>query len=167
MGTYAESTNWFRAWFLKDKILFYATYARNRSSNMLLSYQLPSIVGQNNIYSNFPATIQNTNWEFLGITENIKSSVFSWTSQINLTIPKNKLIAFANLSTTFPYRLQYIIGEDIRITKVTHFMGVDPATGVYMVESKTDPFNPVSPDDYTRVMRFFHTIWGYSKQFEL
>ncbi len=49
---------------LQEKILISATYARNRSSNQLLGYSLPFITGVTAIYQNFPATIQNTNWEF-------------------------------------------------------------------------------------------------------
>ncbi len=80
--------------FLKDRILVTANYAINRSSNELLQYSLPLITGFNSITSNFPATVQNSDWEISLNTINVKGKQFTWSSRINLTVPKNKLVAF-------------------------------------------------------------------------
>lgn len=118
--------------FWNDKILLNATYARNRSSNQLLGYQLPSITGFDNIVQNFPATVQNTSWEFSLNISNIKGEEFNWSSSINLTIPQNKLLAFPDLATS-SYARRLVLGQPLGTVKVYHFVGVDPVTGLYQV----------------------------------
>jgi hypothetical protein len=123
--------------------LISTTYARNRSSNQLLSYQLPSVAGFQSYLLNFPAVIQNRNWEFLINSKNIESKNISWTSSFNLTIPQNKLIAFPNLATS-TYSKQLIIGQPIGVEQLFHFAGVDPGTGSYIFtgrdgNAKTNP----------------------------
>jgi TonB-dependent starch-binding outer membrane protein SusC len=115
---------------LRDRIVFTTNYVHNRSSNQLLQYALPIVTGFNGILQNFPATIQNTAWEFMVNTTNIKGKNFTWTSSINLTIPENKLVSFPNLSTS-TYASSLIIGKPVGSFMTYHFLGVDPTTGVY------------------------------------
>ncbi len=117
--------------FLKDRLLISAGYARNRSSNQLLDYALPSTTGQSSIFKNFPATIQNIGWEFSLNSANIKAKNFNWSSSVNLTIPRNKLISFPNISSS-TYANDLIIGQPLSTSKMYHFLGVDPATGMYI-----------------------------------
>lgn len=84
--------------FLKDQVI--TDYYKNRSSNQLLSYPLPIITGFDQISDNLPATVQNTSWEFMVNTVNVKSKNFTWTSSFNLNIPNNKLIAFPGIMVT-------------------------------------------------------------------
>ncbi|HWW42270.1 SusC/RagA family TonB-linked outer membrane protein [Pedobacter sp.] len=116
--------------FLKDRILLNTNYSFNRSSNQLLSYPLPLITGFGSIYRNLPATVQNTGWEFTLSTTNVKTSNFSWTSSFNLTLPKNKLVAFTNLENS-SYNKQLVVGKSLNIIQLYHFVGVDNATGIY------------------------------------
>lgn len=121
--------------FINDRILLNATYALNRSSNQLTPYTLPLITGFNNITQNFPATIQNTSWEFTLNTINVKEKDFNWSSSANLTIPRNKLVRFPNIEQT-PYGSSYndvIVGQPLGIVRVFQYAGVDPATGDYLV----------------------------------
>jgi len=116
---------------LKDRILLSATYDQNRSSNELLQYALPIIAGFASINPvNFPATIQNSDWEFSISADIIKGRNFSWATYINLTIPQNRLISFPNIAQS-TYATTYVVGQPFTITKVYHLRGVDPATGVY------------------------------------
>lgn len=112
--------------FFGNRILLTANYVRNRSSNQLIGYGLPSITGFFSIEENLPATVQNTAGEFSLNTINVKGKNFGWTSSINLTIPKNKLISVSSeLSSS------YLVGKPVGVTRVFHFLGVDPATGEY------------------------------------
>lgn len=116
--------------FFKDRILLSADYFKYRSSNELLSYALSTVTGFTSILENFPATVQNTGWELTLNTVNFKNKNFKWTSSFNVTVPRNKLVAFPNLAGT-TYSATLVIGQPVNITKVYPFAGVDPATGVY------------------------------------
>ena len=123
---------------LKDRILLNITYQRNRSSNELLPYNLPSITGATSITTNFPATIQNTSVE-IGLNAFIfKMTNFSWNVRINVTVPRNKVTAFPDLATS-SYASYYTIGQPVSLLKLYHFLGVDPTTGQYEFSSKSGP----------------------------
>jgi len=118
--------------FFSNRVLLNASYFWNRSSNQLLGYTLPVITGFTGITKNFPATFQNSGWEITLSTVNIKSEKFNWTTSVNLTVPVDnmKLLAFPGLSTS-SYANSYQIGRSILVNPVVHFLGVDPATGIY------------------------------------
>lgn len=146
---------------MQDRILLNVTYARNRSSNQLLSYNLPSITGFLDIVRNFPATVQNTSWEFSLQTVNVKSERFSWTSNINLTIPRNKLIGFPNLSnSSYAYDLK--VGQPLNTIFTYHSIGVNPATGEYQfADSHGSPTTePTFPDDYNKYINTQVKMYG-------
>jgi TonB-dependent starch-binding outer membrane protein SusC len=133
--------------FIKDRVMLNASYNRNLSSNQLLSYALPSITGNDGIYQNFPAKIRNINWEVVLLTSNIKMVNFSWNTSVNITIPENQLRNFPNLETS-SYASVLIVGQPLGIIKAYHFLGVDPATGRYVVADKEGnaTFSPTSSD---------------------
>ena len=116
--------------FFKDRLLISGNYAINRSSNELLPYPLPVIAGYNSILENLPATVQNKSLEFTITSINFKTKDFNWTTNFNLTIPTNKLIAYPGLATSSEANT-YSIGQPITILKVAKFDGVNPADGNY------------------------------------
>jgi TonB-dependent starch-binding outer membrane protein SusC len=103
--------------FFKDKMIVNLTHARNRSSNQLLRFELPEITGFNAVNLTLNTTV-------------IKRKHFSWTSSFNITIPKNELIAFPDLDFSSQKSL-LSIGQPLGRIKLFHFLGVDPATGLY------------------------------------
>jgi TonB-linked SusC/RagA family outer membrane protein len=121
--------------FFKDRVIINATYVYNRSSNQLIDYKIPSISGFASITKNFPATIQNTSWELVLNTTNVKRSKITWTTSINLTIPRNKLVSFPNIEATSygSSSSEVIVGKSLGLDRVYPFAGVDPATGMYNV----------------------------------
>jgi TonB-linked SusC/RagA family outer membrane protein len=147
--------------FFKDRILISANYNRNRSSNQLLSYDLPITTGVGSIITNFPATIENTAWEFSVNTDNIHSGNFKWTSNFNLTIPKNKLVAFPNIETS-TYNSSLIVGESFTIVKLYHFMGVDPEKGGYVFSDNKGNLTsiPQNPADKTIALNTSPKFYG-------
>jgi len=127
--------------FMKDRLLLNSVFVRNRSSNELLSYTLPSIAGFTGVTENFPATIQNAEWEFTLSIVIIKSRNFNWTTHCNLTIPSNKLVSFPGIDST-GYASTYKVGLPINgINKVYQFLGVNDMTGIYQFASKGGPTN--------------------------
>lgn len=132
-----------------NRVLLGADYFRNRSSNQLLSYSLAALTGFGNIEANLPATIQNSGWEFTWTSQNIKGKRFQWTTNANLTIPRNKLVRFNNLATS-SYSFNYIIGQPVTVTRSFNLLGVDPQTGFYQIlkaNGQKTSSDPTWPDD--------------------
>ncbi|OQP59681.1 hypothetical protein A3860_36540 [Niastella vici] len=117
-----------------DRILIGITYARNRSSNQLIDYNIPSYSGFQTIVKNLPATVQNTSWEFTLNTINIRSRNFNWVTSANLTIPRNRLIKFPGIEfTSYADGTQgVVVGQPLGVKKVYHYAGINPANGNYL-----------------------------------
>lgn len=118
-----------------ERVAFGITYARNRSSNQLIGYSIPALTGFASFTKNLPATVQNTSWEFSLNTINVKSKKFNWSTNFNLTIPRNEVTSFPGIElTSYASGLNgIIVGEPIGIQKLYQYGGVDPATGSYML----------------------------------
>jgi TonB-linked SusC/RagA family outer membrane protein len=116
--------------FLKDRIDLSMDYYRNRSSNQLIAYPLPTISGFTSYLYNLPATVQNTGLEAELHTVNFKQKDFSWTTGINFTFPENKLVAFPGIAET-GYASSLVVGQPLSIAKVYDYTGVNPQTGLY------------------------------------
>jgi TonB-linked SusC/RagA family outer membrane protein len=116
--------------FLQDRILLSVAYYRNRSSNQLVNYTLPKTTGFGGILANLDATVQNTGVETELSIDNIQSGSFKWSTSLNVSVPRNKLIAFPNLDSS-SYVNTYIIGKSVYIQKFYEYTGVNPETGLY------------------------------------
>ncbi|SHM83856.1 SusC/RagA family TonB-linked outer membrane protein [Chitinophaga sp. CF418] len=147
--------------FIKDKIFLYANYFRNRSSNQLLRYNLPYITGFDFIDRNFPATVQNTGVELQLDGTIFSSRKFTWSSSANLTIPRNKLVAFPGIENT-TYADQFIVGRSTSILKVYKYEGVNQTTGLYeFVTAKGDKTsNPDPISDRTELIDLNPKFYG-------
>lgn len=116
--------------FMRDNIFLTTAWFKNRSSNQLVGIPLPGTTGFSSIQSNLDATVQNTGLEIELRTVNLKSNSFSWISSLNITLPKNKLVAFPNLDAS-TYANSLVIGESLSIRKVFDYTGIDPVSGAY------------------------------------
>jgi TonB-dependent starch-binding outer membrane protein SusC len=121
--------------FLQDKLMINATFVRNRSSNQLLSYALPLQTGFTGYTVNFPATIQNKNWEFSITGKIIQKKNVIWTGALNLTLPQNKLISFPDLATS-TYANKLKVGAPLDVFGYYHWLGVAPGSGDYLFADK-------------------------------
>lgn len=120
--------------FLKDRLLLGASFYRNRSGNMLVSYPLAGQAGFTSYQANMPAIVQNTGWEFTITSTPLKTANFEWMLTANLTLPRNKLIDFPNIEQT-PYASNnLLIGQPITLAWGYRYLGVDPQTGLAKVE---------------------------------
>ncbi|AEM71614.1 TonB-dependent receptor plug [Allomuricauda ruestringensis DSM 13258] len=119
--------------FFKDRLLLNASWYRNRSSNQLVGIPLAATTGFSQLTGNFDAIVENSGVEVDLRSVNFDSGKFKWSTNLNLTIPKNKLVAFDGLETsTFANR--YVIGKPLTILKLYHALGVDSETGLYRFE---------------------------------
>ncbi|AIN74628.1 SusC/RagA family TonB-linked outer membrane protein [Flavobacterium psychrophilum] len=116
--------------FVNDRIFLTTAFFKNRSSNQLVGIPLPGTTGFNSIQANLEATVENSGLEIELRTSNFNRNNFKWTTSWNLTLPKNKLLAFPNLEGSV-YAKQYVIGQSLSIRKVYEFTGVNPNTGIY------------------------------------
>jgi TonB-linked SusC/RagA family outer membrane protein len=146
--------------FLKDRIRFSSSFYLNRSSNQLVGLPLPAITGQSSVQFNFPATVENRGWEFQVSTSNIKNSNFQWTTDLNLTLPSNKLIQFPDI-TKFPaYNVKYDVGNSIYTYKGYQMKQVDPQTGIYTYVDRNNDGVISAPSDYAGIKKLTQTLFG-------
>lgn len=132
--------------FLKDRVRIDASYYYNTSSNQLVGVKLPATTGFSIIQANLNAKVENKGWEFVLTTENIVSPNFDWSTSINLTIPRNKLVEFPDLEQS-TYANQFVIGQPLSIRKLYKFTGVDPDTGLYQFEDYNGDGVISTPED--------------------
>jgi len=131
---------------LKDAILFSASWYRNRTDNQLVGYPLPLITGFSSVEANFPALVQNTGWEFTVHTRNINTKKIIWTSYVNLSIQRNKLVRYSGIENS-PYKYTYAVGHSLSSKFLYHYIGVNPQTGIYQFETKTGNGVPSFTED--------------------
>jgi len=121
--------------FFRERIIIGFTYARNRSSNQLVSYSLPIVTGASSMVINWPALVQNTSLEFVLNTVNISNKNFSWTTNANLTIPRNKLVKFPGIENTIYKNINngagIVVGQPLGVKLVARYAGINPANGVF------------------------------------
>lgn len=125
---------------LANRINLTVDYFRNRSGNQLVNYTLPAQVGFTSILANFPALVQNSGWEYTLATTNIHTPKFRWNTSANLTVLRNKLLDFPNLSTS-SYANKLVLGQPTTIIKYLENTGVNAQTGLYQFNGTSVPAN--------------------------
>ncbi|MBW8683474.1 SusC/RagA family TonB-linked outer membrane protein [Chitinophaga rhizophila] len=136
--------------FLNDRLSTSISLYRNRSNNQLIFYPYPSIVGPGGAVANLPALIQNTGIEIVFTSRNMSTSKFSWTTSINFTRNRNKLLKHPD-SESSPYYAS-AVGRPFYGEQFTYLSAkkVDPQTGKYQFIDKSgkvvdDPYDPNDP----------------------
>ncbi|MGN6293951.1 MAG: SusC/RagA family TonB-linked outer membrane protein [Chitinophagaceae bacterium] len=131
----------------KDRLFISAAYFRNRSSNQLVEYPLPSQTGFFSVTENLQALVQNTGVEIELRSTNISAGDFSWQTYGNITIPRNKLVSFPGFAYS-SYARNYAVGEPLNLIKRYRYLGVDPSTGLYEFEDVNKDGVFSSKDDF-------------------
>src|SRR5690606_18022251 len=93
----------------KGRLSSSVAWYRNRSSSQLVGIPLPATTGFNSVQANLAATVENSGWEFVLRSSNIIGKDFEWSMGFNMTIPRNKLVAFPNLEES-TYAARYHVG---------------------------------------------------------
>ncbi|WP_317043444.1 SusC/RagA family TonB-linked outer membrane protein [Flavobacterium johnsoniae] len=119
--------------FFKDRIYASLEWYQNKSSNQLVGIPLPGTTGFSSMQANLDAVVQNRGFEFTVRTVNFNSGNFNWTTSLNFTVAKNKLLSFPNLASS-TYSQQYRVGQPINIQLLYKFNGVNSQTGIYQFE---------------------------------
>jgi TonB-linked SusC/RagA family outer membrane protein len=152
--------------FLKDRILFSATWYRSRTGDQLISYNLPSQTGFGNVLENENALLQNTGLEFVMQAAIFKTAKFTWNSMLNMTIPRNKLLAFPGLATS-SYAETYQVGKPISEVYGFKYAGVNPADGYFQFYGANGQLTekPVTPqggsfNDFVPISKGYPDFYG-------
>ena len=119
--------------FFKSRISLNAAWYRNRSSNQLVGVPLAATTGFSELTGNFDATVENSGLELDLRSINLSKGSFKWSTTLNLTVPRSKLVRFDGLETS-TFANQYVIGEPLSIVKLYRSLGVNPETGQYEIE---------------------------------
>jgi TonB-dependent starch-binding outer membrane protein SusC len=115
--------------FFRNRIQADLSYYRNRSSNQLLTSQISTVSGFAQANLNLPIILQNSGFELLLSTTQLDGRHFSWTTNLNFTLPYNKLVRYDGLASSAD-SARYIIGESINSKRVYKYH-VNPNTGLY------------------------------------
>lgn len=142
-----------------DRINLAASFYRNRSSNQLVGLPLPAITGFNSILFNLPATVQNTGFEGELKMQPIKREKISWELGFNISIPRNKLIAYPNIEGS-TYANTYEVGRSLFIKKVYQASGVNQQTGIYTFEDIDGDGSVTSPADILPLVEWTQRYFG-------
>lgn len=145
--------------FVKDRVLISTTYSRNRSSNQLLDYVLPSITGFLQVTDNFNATVENKSLEISLSTENVKTKNVVWRTSFNMTIPKNELISFPDIENS-SYNSTLFVGYPLSTQRWYRFAGVNPDNGVYQFADKDGSPSPIPSLDNTVLINTLPKFYG-------
>lgn len=117
--------------FFKNRISASVDYFKNDVDNLILFAPVaPSLgVPLNGIYTNI-GKMTNKGWEFSVSTTNIQKDDFSWTSNINLSLVKNKVTQLANNNTDVTYTYNILrVGESVGSIYGYESAGVNAANG--------------------------------------
>jgi TonB-linked SusC/RagA family outer membrane protein len=116
--------------FMKDRISVTATYFSNRTSDLLV-YNVPtaSQAGFTGYTGNLPGTlVQNRGFEFELNTTNVKTKRFMWRSSANISIARNKLLAYPGLEAAYYssgyFSQGYAIGQSLSLLSGYQYTGM-------------------------------------------
>ncbi|OXA73010.1 SusC/RagA family protein [Flavobacterium aquidurense] len=132
--------------FFKDRLFTTASWYQNRSSNQLVGVPLPGTTGFTVLQSNLDATIQNRGLELTLRANNFSRENFTWSTNLNLTFARNKLLSFPGLESS-TYNQQYRIGQPLNIEILYQYKGINPQTGIYEFEDINKDGKITFPED--------------------
>ncbi|MDQ1090130.1 SusC/RagA family TonB-linked outer membrane protein [Siphonobacter sp. SORGH_AS_1065] len=118
--------------FFHDRILLKSAYFRNRSGDQLASTNMPTQSGVNSFSSNLDAVIQNKGFEFELNTINVATAALRWSTNINFTFLRNKLLSIGDPKKLFNSS-SYTIGQPVNATRLYQYTGLD-ANGLPTVQ---------------------------------
>jgi TonB-linked SusC/RagA family outer membrane protein len=121
--------------FLHDRINIEAGYYRKWSGNQLTNVATPDYTGFNSIRANWAAVVQNAGWEITLNGRIVDTKDWHLSANFNIGINKNKLVDYPGLESS-AYADKYAIGQPLNLQYLFHYIGIDPATGDFLLEDR-------------------------------
>jgi len=134
--------------FLKNRISGEIDYYNRKTTDLIYNVPVPGNSGFTTQLVNI-GQMQNKGFEFVLNTDNIISKGFKWSTSINVSYNKNKILKLDGDQTSIPgndgrYLNSLIVGQSIGIFYGPKFAGADPANGdalYYKEDGKTTTNN--------------------------
>lgn len=143
-----------------DRLSLSSSWFKNRSSDQLVGYSLPSMAGFSSIQYNLPATVENTGWEWEASGQIVDKESFHWAVGINVTRPRNILVDYPNLEGS-SYANTYEVGKSLYTRKMYHFTGVDSQTGIFTFQDANENGSGLDyPDDLQALKEVTQNFFG-------
>lgn len=143
----------------KDRVNTSVAYYNNRSSNQLVGIPLAATTGFSSIAGNLPATVQNSGWEFVLSTTNIKNNRLRWESSFNISANRNKLVSFPDLEGS-TYASTYIVGKSTSVRRVYKYLGIDQDTKAYKFQDFNEDGKITASDDRKVILDLYPKFHG-------
>ncbi|MET0638300.1 MAG: TonB-dependent receptor [Chitinophagaceae bacterium] len=130
--------------FLRNRISGQIDFYNRKTKDLIYNVPVPSNSGFTTQLTNV-GSMQNKGFEFVLNTENVILGGFRWSSNINASFNRNKLLKLDGSQTIIPgndgrYLNSLIVGESIGVFYGPKYAGVDPANGdalYYQADGKT------------------------------
>lgn len=152
--------------FLNDRILVTTSYYLNRSTDQLVGIPVSAVTGFSSVQANLASTVENKGLEIELSIVNVKTVNFSWSSNINVSLPQNKLIEFKNLESS-SYANRFVVGQSVNIDKVYQYLGVDPQAGIHKFKDVDGDQIIRSPFDNQTIVNLSPSLYGgFSNTFQ-
>lgn len=114
---------------------------------MLIYYALSPQSGFNEYVDNLAGELENKGFELELNTVNINSKNFKWSSGLNFTVSRNKLLKYPDLENS-PYTKTYFIGQPINSVTGYIATGIDPKTGFPTFQDLDGDGSISDPEDF-------------------
>lgn len=119
--------------FSRNKLTVNVEYYRKRISDQLTSNPTPFYTGFENVYGNWPATVQNSGWAASVSLNIINKQHFGWDASANAAFNKNIFSSFPGIEYS-NYYFTSLIGRSLGSNYLLNYLGVDPMTGDYQYQ---------------------------------
>ncbi|MGN6420625.1 MAG: SusC/RagA family TonB-linked outer membrane protein [Pseudobacter sp.] len=139
--------------------LTFAWY-HNITSRQLVGVSIPAQVGYTHLSGvNHSAKVLNSGLElWVDVYRKIFKRI-KWSSELSLTLPRNRLKEFANLETSL-YNRSLVIGKSLTEQQAFLFKGVNPTTGLSEFINIAGDVNITKPEDMTSIGNLDPAIYG-------
>jgi len=117
--------------FFHSRINLEGNFFRNRTSNLLSGYKLPSITGFTTITENLPGLVQNQGFDITLITHNIRTKSFDWSTTLLFTKQRNQVITFPPATPAVQQAANLIVGYPPNVLSLFKYKDVNTQTGLY------------------------------------
>lgn len=151
---FALEVGWFN-----NRLNTTVNYYNNRSSNQLVGRPLPGTTGFSSIQDNLNAIVENTGWEFDVQSVNLQNNSWKWTTAVNVTIPRNKLVDFPGLEQS-TYANRFVIGKPLNSVQVYHLEEVNPETGLFEFTDYNNDGEITPTEDKRHTMDLSQRLYG-------